>query len=875
MAEVDDWAPVGAPAKAADDDWAPVGKSAAGADVAVTPGEKDFAEDKRLVEQAAGYAPGELKAATYSGLNAFLLGAPSHVVAAYTAMKEGKPYEETFKEQKRYETALERQYPKSSMAGTGVGIGAGFLVPMGAVGQTGRALQAGTAAKLAGTSAPQIIKSAAPAAAELLPGAGVAGTMTGISSALERPVTDIDVGGALKDAAIGAGIGAGAQAAIPALTRYFSKFPDPVDAAGNLKPEAMDAVKKAFPSMDDTTIKSFQDEIAGVFRKKGASEAGAVEALAMKEGAPPVRSVVTGQKPTPEAADIAETGILKGRDVVQDTRNQMLPTVTSPTAGAEAVHQSFLKEKEGVTKAYGKVEAYPDVFRPLNATQAVTKAAEGVGIDQTAASALPDLIKHFTKFPEAFDEAGNLNAKGQVVIRKALEGKVPNAKIGAFETGLTDLLKRTPFDYFMPAIESQLLSKKMPTSFEGTEKLFPKSAEAMKFLQEGIAAGNLPNSNQPFNFPNIELVRRTLNKLSREALPEDARNIEQMKEGLFKGIKKAVDDGLFSGNGNDVIRDLLAARQLSSEFKNKFFDTKGDGGAEFKKLMSKLVDQRTQNIGVNLPQESSLAAQNVLDVSLLNKNGGLSMYNRLERILGPQSTEMQAVRDQIKTRVLNTNGDISKISPSINAFLKENGPIAAKVFDGTNGNPSVSDLKRLSELANRISKTNLSNDQKESLLVKSAMQGSNLLAGFLVGNIHGMFAGTAAYLGATGLKTGAEKLRGASRRSAEEFGAPMAERKAPEALRVLEGPIRPAAPVRNIEPLLEEDETPPGYQAPAPLGGRAGRKAGGRVGSLSDKLVTAVDRAKKNINNDTKVLLSADDNHVAKALEVANRHLEG
>ena len=771
--------------------------------VAVTPGEKDFAEDKRLVEQAAGFVPGGLKAATYSGLNAFLLNAPSHVVSAYTALKEGKPYEEAFKEQKRYETALERQYPVSSGAGTAAGIVAALtpvgraIQGVGAIGRAGAALQSATAAKLAGSAAPELVKSAAPTIARLLPGAGTAGLMTGTATALERPVTDIDVGDALKSAAIGAGIGAGAELAIPAISRYFSKFPNPLDAAGNLKPEAMDAVKKAFPSMDDATIKSFQDEIAGVFRKKGASEAGAVEALAMKEGAPPVRSVVTGQKPTPEAADIAETGILKGRDVVQETRNQMLPTVTSPTAGAEAVHQSFLKGKEGVTKAYEKVEAYPGTF------------------------------------------------------------------------------KGDAFDYFMPAIEKQLLSQKMPTSFEGTEKLFPKSAEAMKFLQEGIAAGNLPNSNQPFNFPNIELVRRTLNKLSREALPEDARNIEQMKEGLFKGIKKAVDDGLFSGNGNDVIRDLLAARQLSSEFKNKFFDTKGDGGAEFKKLMGKLVDQRTQNIGVNLPQESSLAAQNVLDVGLLNKNGGLSMYNRLERILGPQSTEMQAVRDQIKTRVLNTNGDISKISPSINSFLKENGPIAARVFDGRNGNPSVSDLKRLSELANRISKTNLSNDQKESLLVKSAMQGSNLLAGFLVGNIHGMFAGTAAYLGATGLKTGAEKLRGVSRRSAEEFGAPMAERRAPEALRVLEGPIRPAAPVRNIEPLLEEDETPPGYQAPTPLGGRPGRKAGGRVGNLSDKLVTAVDRAKKNINNDTKVLLNADDTHVAKALEVANRHIEG
>jgi len=52
---------------------------------------------------------------------------------------------------------------------------------------------------------------------------------------------------------------------------------------------------------------------------------------------------------------------------------------------------------------------------------------------------------------------------------------------------------------------------------------------------------------------------------------------------------------------------------------------------------------------------------------------------------------------------------------------------------------------------------------------------------------------------------------------------------------------------------------------------RQGRKSGGRV---SDRLVAAVDRAKKNINNQTQTLLRTPDNHVAQALEIANRNLE-
>jgi hypothetical protein len=53
---------------------------------------------------------------------------------------------------------------------------------------------------------------------------------------------------------------------------------------------------------------------------------------------------------------------------------------------------------------------------------------------------------------------------------------------------------------------------------------------------------------------------------------------------------------------------------------------------------------------------------------------------------------------------------------------------------------------------------------------------------------------------------------------------------------------------------------------------RPQRKHGGRV---SDKLVTMVDRAKKNINNSTQSLLQTPDSHVAHALEIANRNLEG
>lgn len=67
------------------------------------------------------------------------------------------------------------------------------------------------------------------------------------------------------------------------------------------------------------------------------------------------------------------------------------------------------------------------------------------------------------------------------------------------------------------------------------------------------------------------------------------------------------------------------------------------------------------------------------------------------------------------------------------------------------------------------------------------------------------------------------------------------------------------------------------YGAPSILGERVERKAGGRVGidheRLADQLVGAAERAKKGISRGTEQLLDMPDDHVAHALELANRSI--
>jgi hypothetical protein len=57
---------------------------------------------------------------------------------------------------------------------------------------------------------------------------------------------------------------------------------------------------------------------------------------------------------------------------------------------------------------------------------------------------------------------------------------------------------------------------------------------------------------------------------------------------------------------------------------------------------------------------------------------------------------------------------------------------------------------------------------------------------------------------------------------------------------------------------------------------RTGRASGGRTIShdqISDRLVRMADQVKKDVSNHTEKLLDTPDDHIAKALEIANRDI--
>jgi hypothetical protein len=134
-------------------------------------------------------------------------------------------------------------------------------------------------------------------------------------------------------------------------------------------------------------------------------------------------------------------------------------------------------------------------------------------------------------------------------------------------------------------------------------------------------------------------------------------------------------------------------------------------------------------------------------------------------------------------------------------------------------------------------------------------------------------------MAAEGVAAGAKGIGRSRATAAELAGAPKTVR--PPAteipIKTPYGDLRGAPFIRNVNGLYPDLEKDTGYEVP-PLTIRPGRANGGRIShpdAIASSLVSMADRAKKTINSNTEALLNTPDTHVAQALEIANRQIEG
>jgi hypothetical protein len=798
---------------------------------AITPGQVQREEDIAKVAEQRSVSPevakftDPAKAFGYGVANTLGFNIPSHLIAGAEYLGSDKSYKEIYEKQKAYEKALERLNPGAATTGTLVGAGLGLVTPGGAaLAAPALAAKAAAAARY-GVGAGRAAEIAAAGAT----GAGVAGASRAIETM--DPLSKDTAEAAL----LGAGMGAAAQYALPKIANMFQKKDVFFDQAGNLTGKGSEYLEQAFGKTftpeEIQTLKPFLEKEAA---KLGASPEAARQALLKEQGIEaPTRSMVTGEKPLPAAAEVAEAGAAKAEDILSRKAEQLAGQPPERSAIAEALTQKGISDAEAASRQFEKSKRIPG-----------------------------DVSEEF---------------------RMAKVGPGGPGKIPEIEPPIV-----------MQRIQETLQQKGVPTTFEATEA-YPQAAKALKYLENNLLAGNYPYGGK-LNMKNIEAIHQDLNDFwfAARGTAKDQRAVSAITDGYEKAVKEAlIDPALFTGDGAKAIKEVEKARKMWKDMKDTFYSPYGAAKNDFNKTMAALVDQSTGRLSENLQQGAYDTAQAAINAGLINRQSGSAFYDRLERALGKNSESMQMVRDQVRATALNagTRADgkpnLQGLPKKIDDFLATHPDLAQKVFTGQNGQPSITDLKKLSSSLKIINGYKVPNEQKENMAVKAASNISSMMIGLLSAQAKGPVAGFLAYEGSEAARAAGRGLLGFQKRAVESAGAPKYK---PESEWIKGRSIRPSAnPVeagfaqpsnlpfvpRNIS---REEET--GYGPPTELppltipgpGNRPGRARGGRI---SDQLMADVERAKKQINNKTKVLLNADDNHVAKALEIANQNSEG
>jgi hypothetical protein len=251
------------------------------------------------------------------------------------------------------------------------------------------------------------------------------------------------------------------------------------------------------------------------------------------------------------------------------------------------------------------------------------------------------------------------------------------------------------------------------------------------------------------------------------------------------------------------------------------------------------------------------SAQAIINSNLLKGNMGAQVYNKLEGALGKNSTGMDAVNRYIRNHAFEVGDDLSKFSKNMDKFLSpESISLAKKVFTPA----EISQMRRMSEAVRIINARKISEEEKGNLFWKYLKRAGPAIIAGIAGSFHGIPTSILAGLAGESIGAGARGLSKSMQIKAQQAGAPVVR---PE----IDVPV----PVRNISALYPTEQEV-GYRLPPE---RTGRASGGRIGSdaKAEQLIAAAERAKNNLGKETKSILNTPDEHIARALEIANKHI--
>lgn len=393
---------------------------------------------------------------------------------------------------------------------------------------------------------------------------------------------------------------------------------------------------------------------------------------------------------------------------------------------------------------------------------------------------------------------------------------------------------------------------KVPEVTPGKPAVEDAFVQTERGLQKVPGSAAIPETVSNGNLKYYDQVKRELDGIIEQAHRSGDTTRKAEAEELKRRLLAVTDDAVPEyARVRDIASNTFTASsapEAGMKFYNMYDDLKAEDVK--KALASYNPEQRTAfGVGFMTKLEQELASKNTKGiVSRFLKND--DFMEKLNLVFGPEAAG--AIRGKVLAENLIQQADRMRTSEAAQAALKST---------------------------------------KTSSLVPAGLAflgtGAAVEAQYLAGLIQqlGLSKDAAIYGGLAAVAAGGTSMvmRGFEKRVAQNM-LELAKSNKPRDFKRLNTLMQnyPEVYPKLLMPLIAIEELEAkGQQAQQPKpqasGGRIERKSGGRVGHHyhAARLVKAAELAKKNHGKTTETILNAPDEHVVKALAVANKHIEG
>ena len=360
-------------------------------------------------------------------------------------------------------------------------------------------------------------------------------------------------------------------------------------------------------------------------------------------------------------------------------------------------------------------------------------------------------------------------------------------------------------------------------------------------------------------FQGVEAGRKLLNEsLGAAATDADRRAVRRLIDEFDRRIEQNINNGAFSGNPN-VVDDWRNARRLYSEYQGRFGIRKT--GEDAGKLMRNVLDgtKSADDVGNAMFNFASSGDANL-------KQQAIKTMLQLRRALGPNSPELDTIKRSYMQQVMTPRmptavgeaataaPDFARVATNIDTMLTGKGAEFSRRFLTNQERTAMTRYANVMRRAGQEPPEEVANNLR--LWSNVALATAPAVAGVALSHLAEVDPKLAAIVSAVGyIPGGIRAIKATTPIQTYLANRPPANVGRP--YRFPEG--RTALPLAaTAEPGLEEDVK----------NIREGRATGGAV-----NLMALSKAAKKHVTRSTEDLLNVDDSTVARALEVANKHI--